>query len=162
MTEVTETMLPGVGVRHEIVTASGQRIGVLVHHNGRRELLVYDEVDPDACSAVVNLDYDETRTLAELLGATRVSEEVHDILHDIDGQAIEWITVAADGVATGTTIGEGNYRSRTGASIVTVIRNENPVPAPGPDFRLEGGDLVVAVGSSSALRDLQALLEQRS
>ncbi len=160
MTEVTETMLPGVGVRHEIVTAAGQRIGVLVHHNGRRELLVYDVADPDACSSVVSLDYEETRTLAELLGATRVSEEVHDIIHDIEGQAIEWITVAPDSSAAGTTIGDGNYRSRTGASIVTVIRSEKPVPAPGPEFRLEGGDLVVAVGSSSALRELQGLLEQ--
>lgn len=159
MTEVTETMLPGVGVRHEIVTGSGQRVGVLVHHNGRRELLVYDVADPDACSAVVTLDHDETRTLAELLGATRVTEEVHDILHDIEGQAIEWITVTPGSAAAGATIGDGNYRSRTGASIVTVIRNEKPVPAPGPEFRLEGGDLVVAVGSSAALRDLQALLD---
>ena len=50
MADVRETKLPGVGVRHEFTTADGTDIGVLVHHDGRREILVYDSDDPDACS----------------------------------------------------------------------------------------------------------------
>ena len=49
MAEVREIKLPGVGVRHEFTTDAGQDIGVLVRHDGRREILVYDSDDPDAC-----------------------------------------------------------------------------------------------------------------
>lgn len=71
MTEVTETQLPGVGVRHEFTTVAGERVVVLSHRTGRRELAVYDRVDPDACTTALHLSPDDTRTLAELLGADR-------------------------------------------------------------------------------------------
>ncbi len=47
MADVTEVRLPRVGVRHEFTTAEGERIGVLSHRNGRREIVVYDRDDPD-------------------------------------------------------------------------------------------------------------------
>ena len=52
MADVRETKLPGVGVRHEFTTDDGTDLGVLVHHDGRREILVYDSDDPDACSSL--------------------------------------------------------------------------------------------------------------
>ena len=69
MTEVTETQLPGVGVRHEFRTAAGERLAVLSRRTGRREIAVYDRADPDACTTVLHLSRDETRTLRDLLGA---------------------------------------------------------------------------------------------
>ena len=55
MADVEETKLPGVGVRHDFATSSGQRVGVLLHRTGQRELLVYDEDDPDSCTESVRL-----------------------------------------------------------------------------------------------------------
>ena len=72
MTEVQETQLPGVGVRHDFETETGQRVGVVVHRDGRREVLVYDTDDPDACSSMLELSASDTRTVAELLGASQV------------------------------------------------------------------------------------------
>ena len=69
MPDVSETNLPGVGVRHDFTTATGQRLGVIAHRGGRRELLVYDTDDPDACRTVMQLDVDDARTLAEVLGS---------------------------------------------------------------------------------------------
>jgi K+:H+ antiporter subunit KhtT len=68
MAEVTETPLPGVGVRHEFTTAAGERLVILSHRTGRREIAVYDRADPDASTTVLHLTPDDTRTLAELLG----------------------------------------------------------------------------------------------
>ena len=45
MRDVTETPLPGVGVRFEFTSGAGERVGVLVHRGGRRELMVYDAAD---------------------------------------------------------------------------------------------------------------------
>jgi TrkA domain protein len=74
MAEVSETPLPGVGVRHEFVTAGGERVAVVTHRTGRREIAVYDRADEDACTTVLHLSADDTRTLAELLAARPVSE----------------------------------------------------------------------------------------
>ena len=52
MAEIRETQLPGVGVRHEFTTDSGQALGVISHRGGRKEILIYDRDDPDACSGV--------------------------------------------------------------------------------------------------------------
>lgn len=160
MPDVNETKLPGVGVRHEFATDRGQELGVLVHHDGRREILVYDHEDPDACSSVIKLSHDDTRTLAELLGASQVSEEVEEIQHSVDGQSIAWIQVPAQGPAAGSTIGDEAYRTRTGASVIAVIRDGQPVPAPDPDFVLEADDLIVAVGDSGGLGALRALVRR--
>lgn len=157
MTEVRETKLPGVGVRHDFTTADGREMGVLVHRGGRREILIYDEDDPDTCT-FVSLSADDTRTLSELLGASQVTEAVAAVQQDIEGLAIEWIQV--DGAtAAGISINDGGYRTRTGASIVAVIRGEETVPAPGPEFVLRAGDVAVSVGTTGGLETLRELLQ---
>jgi TrkA domain protein len=93
MPEVSETQLPGVGVRHEFTTSQGERLTVLTHRTGRRELAVYDRQDPDRCTTMLHLSPDDTRTLAELLGATHVSESLAAAQQRIEGLAIDWITV---------------------------------------------------------------------
>lgn len=157
MAEVTEVRLPGVGVRHEYTTAEGERIGVLSHRSGRREIVVYDRHDPDRSRAVLHLSGDDAHTLAELLGAPHLSEALSSVQR-IEGLAIDWVSVAATSKAAGTTIGEGRYRAVTGASIVAVLHGDTTVPGPGPGQRLEAGDVAVAVGSAEALSRLRQLL----
>ena len=70
MAEVIETRLPGVGVRHEFATGRGERVCVLSHRDGRREISIFDRHDPDASATVLHLTPDDSRTLAELLGGT--------------------------------------------------------------------------------------------
>lgn len=157
MARVEETQLPGVGVRHEFDTETGQRVGVIVHRNGRREVVAYDMADPDVCATLLDLSTDDTRTLTELLGASQVTEAVTAV-QQLEGLTIEWITVAAGSPAVGTSIRDGEYRTRTGASIVAVIRGDKSVPAPDPEFEFEDGDVVVAVGTADGLVALRALL----
>ncbi len=155
MPDVRETNLPGIGVRHEFTTADGERIGVLVRRDGRREILVYDREDPDACSERLQLSAADTRTLSELLGAGRVSEAVTAVHQQIEGLAIDWIDLGTTSPLIGPTIGDGQFRTRTGASVVAVIRGDTTVPAPEPDFVFEAGDVVVAVGTVEGLATLR-------
>lgn len=160
MSEVTETQLPGVGVRFEFTTEDGERVGVLAHRSGRRELLVFDRTDPDTGRTVVHLGEDDARTLTELLGATQLSESVAAVQQRIESLSIEWITLPDGSAFAGATIGDGQLRTRTGASIVAVVRGDSTVPAPGPEFRFETGDVVVAVGTPEGLTKLRELLQQ--
>ena len=158
MGEVQETYLPGVGVRHEFDTHGGQRVGVIVHRDGRREVVVYDRRDPDMCSTVLDLSAEGARTMAELLGASQVSEAVAAVRQQLEGLAIEWIEILTSSTAVGTTIRAGEYRTRTGASIVAVIRGDDSIPAPDPEFQFAAGDVAVAVGTVEGLAGLRKLL----
>ena len=71
--DIEETNLPGVGVRHDFTTRAGRQLGVVTHRTGRRDLLVYDRADPDACQEVIQLTDEEADTLADLLGAARLT-----------------------------------------------------------------------------------------
>ncbi len=158
MADVRETTLPGVGVRHDFVTGDGQTIGVLVHRDGRREILVYGIDDPDTCTTSLSLSSDDARTMNELLGGSKVTEVIGVVQHEIEGLAIEWVPVGDASSAVGSSIGDGAYRTRTGASIVAVVRRDQPVPAPGPEFVFEAADVVVAVGTNEGLAALRGLL----
>jgi TrkA domain protein len=158
MAEVSETKLPGVGVRHDFVTEDGDRVGVIVHRTGRREIVVYDSDDPDACSPMLDLSSSDTRVLGELLGASQVVEALGAVQHEIDGLAIEWFQLPGTSTAVGSTIRAGQYRTHTGASIVAVVRGDVTVPAPPPEFELAAGDTAVAVGTTDGLERLRGLL----
>jgi TrkA domain protein len=155
---IDERPLPGVGVCHEFVLAGGRRIGVLTHRGGRRELLVYDEGDTDAARAVLTMEPEEAATLAQLLGAPRLNEQLA-AMQRIEGLAIDWLQAPA--TWRPRTIAEAAIRSRTGASVVAVVRPEGAVPGPDPSEVIRPGDTVIAVGSDDAVRNLRSLLRDQ-
>ena len=160
MADVRETTLPGVGVRHDFVTSDGSDVSVLVHHDGRREIMVWDRDDPDECHTVLSLSSADAATVNELLGGSRITEAIGSVQHEIEGLVIDWITVVDRSPAVGTSLAEGAYRTRTGASIVAIVRGEQPLPAPGPEFVLKPADIAVAVGTFDGLSSLRRLLTE--
>jgi CPA2 family monovalent cation:H+ antiporter-2 len=70
---------------------------------------------------------------------------------------MEWVRLPGSGdskdggperdVFPGRTIGDLSVRSRTGASILAVVRGEKVIPNPGAELRLEVGDAVGIVGT---------------
>ena len=52
-----------------------------------------------------------------------MTEAVTAVQQQIEGLAIEWIEIADRLAAVGTTIGDGQFRTKTGSSIVAVIRD---------------------------------------
>jgi TrkA domain protein len=86
-----------------------------------------------------------------------VAEEL-ERLQQVEGLAIDWLPLPADTRFTGGALGETQARTRTGVSIVAVLREDQAFPAPGPDFALEGGDTLVVVGTPRGIEDLVVLL----
>lgn len=160
MAEVTETHLPGVGVRHDFQTSEGQRVGVLSTRSGRRELLVYDRDDPDACRTVVRLDGDDTHTLGELLGGSQVSENVAR-MHQVEGITLDWVVIADGSPAADHRLRDLELRTSTGVSVVAVVRGEQTIPSPDADFVLLPADTAVVVGTPEGIARAEALLRPR-
>jgi TrkA domain protein len=156
--EIFETKLPGVGVRYEFTTESGDRVGVVVRRNGKRDMAIYDRTDPDACRGTIELGERDSSRLAELLGGTTITERLEDLRHTVEGLAIEWITMPDSGGLTDKTIADGRIRTQTSASIVAVIRGEHAVPGPGPSFEFIAGDVVLVMGAASAVRAASLIL----
>jgi len=156
--EIFETPLPGVGIRYEFDTEHDRRLGVLVHRDGRRELLVYRKSDPDACSETLQLNHDESSSLVELLGGSKVTERLSDLRHEVQGLSIEWVGLDEGAPMAGKSIGEGRVRTQSGASVIAVIRGDVSHPGPGPEFRLAMGDVVLLSGSFDGVEKARRIL----
>lgn len=157
MAHVDETRLPGIGTRAEFVTDDGRRMGVVRHHGGRRELFVCQPGDPDTTDVAVHLSEDEAHTLVDALDVASVTEDAGERTYQVEGLVFEWLEVAEDASLVGSTIAEERIRTRTGASVVAVLRADGPVPAPDPQFTVRGGDTLVVAGTAegvAAVRDL--------
>lgn len=156
MATIEETELPGVGVRYDLWTAEGQRVGVVHHRGGRRELFVCEPSDPDAVSSTLHLSEDEAHALVDALGASPVVTGLGKLQQSVEGLAIDWLKILPGSTYAGGTIGDRRIRTRTGVSVVAVLRGETPIPSPGPDFRLEPDDTLVVVGTPEGIATVTA------
>ena len=165
---IHETALPGVGIRYELTTRAGTRLGVVAHRHGRRDLLVYDRADPDAARESVTLTEAESAALAALLQASGAAPgpvvagdaaAVSRRAHPIGRFAVDWVPVPPGSPYAGRSIATAGVRSITGVSIVAVLRDDAAFPSPGPDFCLQAGDTALVVGTPDGVEALVELLE---
>ena len=91
---VSETPLPGIGVRYEFVARDGRRIGVVHHRSGVRELVRYEGDDPDTSRDLLRLGPEDSRTLAELLGASQVARDLAELEQGVEGLAVDRLPLA--------------------------------------------------------------------
>ena len=158
MVKLDETSLPGVGMRYDFDGRFGKRVGVITHRDGRRELFVSRRDDPDACAHSITLDEAEAEVVADLLGGSTVTRRVGRAMQDIEGLAMDWLPLEPGSPFADHALGDSQMRTRTGTSVVAVMRGGGAVPAPGPEFVLRSGDTVVVVGTPEGVRQAARLL----
>jgi TrkA domain protein len=155
--DVERTNLPGIGLRHIFTTGRNRRIGVVSHRNGRRDLVIYDKEDRDSALVSVALSTEEANALAELLGTTRVTERLAELQRQVD-LATAQLLITEGSPFVGLTLGDTHTRSRTGASIVAVVRGNEVIASPRPDFAFRAGDVVVVVGTDEGVAGVADIL----
>jgi TrkA domain protein len=156
--DIERVNLPGIGMRHSFSTGRDRRLGVVSHHTGRRDLVIYDKDDPDSVVVSVALTGAEANALAELLGTARLVERLTELNRQVEGLVTEQIAVADGSPYAGRTLGDTAARTRTGASIVAVVRDRQVFASPRPDFRFEAGDVVVVVGTAEGTDGVARIL----
>ncbi len=156
--EVEEVSLPGIGLRHAFVTRQGRQVGVISHRTGRRDLLVYDTRDPDACSEAVALTTEEADMLAELLGAPRIVERLGSLREQAAALVTEELPIEPGSAYAGRTLGDTRARTLTGASVVAVLHGDAVIASPAPDFRFEPGDRLLVVGTPDGVERVAGIL----
>ena len=156
--DLERTVLLAVGTSYAFTTATGQRAAVIVRGSGRRDLIIYDPDDRDQARHTLVLDGSESRTVAELLGLPLVMDRVTDLPAALDGVDAVRMPVPIGSPYAGRPLGDTRARSRTGASIVAVLRDDRVITTLTPDFVLQRGDTVVAVGNRPGIGGLRELL----
>lgn len=157
MVDIEQTALPGIGLKHEFTTRSGRRIAVVSHRTGRRDLVIYDKTDPDQACETVQLNDEEADALVELLGAPRIVQRLNDLHREVEGLVSLQLPISPDSPYAGRPMGDARIRTRTGASVVAIVRGSQVIASPTPDLPLAAGDVVVVVGSrdsTSAVADI--------
>jgi TrkA domain protein len=152
--------LPGIGIRHDIVTKLGRHIGVLNYRDGRRELAFYDSEDPDTVLEAVELTGDEANALADLLGHTALLGQISDLGSGALGLFTEQLILPTDSRYLDQPLGATKARTKTGCSIVAILRGESVVPSPEPSEVLLADDILIAVGTRNGLDKLEQILAQ--
>jgi len=155
---VEVTPLPGIGVRKDFALRNGRRVGVVTHRDGQIELILSKSDDPDACLAELPLTPDEASALANLLGAPQLVAQLNEEHKDLPGIHTRQIPVREESPFDGRTLGDTALRTRTGVSVVAVMRAGQAHPSPTPDFTLTAGDLLVTVGTSEGLDNAVKIL----
>jgi TrkA domain protein len=157
--EITSRNLPGIGVCQELELSGGRRIGIVTRRNGLRDLVIYDAEDADAAADHVELSDDEANAVAEILGAPQLTFRLAALHQQAAGLRVEQLPIPADSPFVGRPLGDAKVRTRTGASIVAILRMGAATPSPTPDFILRAGDLAVIVGTQDAIDTVAGILD---
>lgn len=143
---ISESELPGIGRRYEIVAAKGLRVVLVVHHSGRRDLYVFKRGE-DEPTCAVELSDDQARRIGAILGGSyfkpAVVEEIEDIIGDF---VVDWVSVNEDSPVVDSSIGDLQIRRQTGMSVIAIVRGKSSINAPDPSEVLRAGDRLVVVG----------------
>ena len=150
--------LPGIGIRHDMVTKHGRHVGVLNYRDGRRELAFYDPEDPDTVLHSVELNDDESDALSDLLGHTALLSQIADLGSGALGLFTDQLILPTDSRYLDLPLSETQARTKTGVSIVAILRGDQVIPSPSADEVLRSEDIFVAVGTRAGLDRLEALL----
>lgn len=156
--EIISRSLPGIGVCQEIGLHDGRRVGIVTRRNGTRDIVLYDE-DGDGALGSVSLDGDEANAIAELLGAPQLVARLAELQDRAGDLVTEQLPLPDGSPYDARPLGDTHARTRTGASIVAILRAGVLHPSPSPDFVLQAGDLVVTVGTRDGVDAVAKILD---
>ena len=159
--ELSETRLPGIGVKYSFRTAHGGRVTVIQHNEGQREIYFFRRVADDEPTAVIQLEDDEARQLGAIVGGAyerpKIVEELEMALGEL---TIEWIPVPEDSPAIGHSLAECAFRAKTGITIIAILREPEPVTGAQPTDVIQQGDVLVTVGKLGQYPAFRRLLAE--
>lgn len=144
--DIREHDLPGVGKKFAIKTGEGDRMTVIIHNTGAREIYHFKEGE-DYPFHAVRLSDPDARKLGAVLGGAYfqppVAESMEMVLEQL---SIEWLPVDRASALAGRTLQESAIRQQTGASVIAILRNGKAYPNPQPDDVIQAGDTLMVIG----------------
>ena len=160
MSSISEVFLPGVGRKFQIETLDGDRLVIVIHDDGTRELYHFTGTNLDRPASVLRLTDGEARQIAGIVGGLTYVPRSLPMAEVILGDLVlEWFKIEPRAACIGKTIRDLHVRTATGASIVSIVepdQTKRTNPEAGTVLN-EGATLIVA-GDRRTINSLKRLL----
>ncbi|WP_232700829.1 cation:proton antiporter regulatory subunit [Halobacterium wangiae] len=156
---IYETEVPGVGHKFELTLDGDERLVVLIHHDGKREIYLRPGENQDS-EKLFSLSGKMARQLGSILeGAYFQPVDMDDVQVPLGEAIIEWNDVEPSSSLVGQTLRNADVREQTGVSIIAIQRGEETIANPPPDTAIEDGDILVTLGTRDNQRAFTELVE---
>jgi len=149
--KVQETELPGIGKKFAFSLSSGERLVLVVHLTGEREVFLFRPKEEEPCFQLTLTD-EEAREVALILGGAAFEPTPlpqADMV--LKGMVIEWITVNRGSPLVGNSIADLQIRKRTGVSVIAIKRRGEIIPNPDPSEIILEDDILLLVGTGEQM-----------
>jgi TrkA domain protein len=158
--DVKEVLLPSMGVRYEFTSSHGERIGIVARRGGYFEVVLYGQDDPDQAHPVFRLTGEEADAVAQILGAPRIAERFTELTKEIPGLEAGQVHILPGSIFVDRPLGDTRARTRTGASIVAIVRDDEVLASPGPAEMLRAADVLIVVGTEAGIDGVAQLVQK--
>jgi TrkA domain protein len=160
MSTIGEVFLPGVGRKFQIETLDGDRLVIVIHDDGTRELYHFTRKNLERPASVLRLTDGEARQIAGIVGGLAYVPRSLPMAEVILGDLVlEWFTIQPGAACIGKTIRDLHVRTTTGASIVSIIEpDQTKRTNPEAETVLNDGATLIIAGDRSSINSLKRLL----
>lgn len=162
MSTISEAYLPGVGRKFQVETVRGDRLVIIIHDDGMREIYYFERKQLERAASVIALTDGEARQIAGIVGGlSYVPKALPNAEVVLDDLVLEWFTIERGAAGIGKTIRELQARTVTGASIVSLIEpNRVSRTNPEADTVLNEGATLILAGDRKNIAALKRLLTE--
>ncbi|WP_306058754.1 cation:proton antiporter regulatory subunit [Natronococcus wangiae] len=156
---IYESDLPGVGKKFEVELDGGERLVIVTHNTGKREVYVKSDADADS-DKLFELSDQLARKVGTILEGAYFQPVRTDRVETMlsDETFLEWYNVDGNAELAGVSIADAKVRERTGVSVVAIQRGDEVITPPTPETVIEADDTVVVVGEQEDCLEFEKLI----
>src|SRR5574340_303374 len=152
MSEIKESDLPSIGKKFTLELDSGDKLVVVIHFSGEREVFKFAK-GSDEPTSVTKLTDEEAHQIGAIIAGTYfkpvIEEEQKLAMKNV---TMEWIKIEPDSTLADKKIEELDIRKMTGVSITTIIRGEIVIPNPSPSEIIKPQDTIIIIGNNEQIK----------
>ena len=160
MSSIGEVFLPGVGRKFQVETLDGDRLVIVIHDDGTRELYHFTRKNLNRPASVLRLTDGEARQIAGIIGGlTYVPRNLPMAEVILEDLVLEWFRIERGAACIGKTIRDLQVRTATGASIVSILEpDQTKRTNPEADTVFNEGATLIVAGDRATINSLKRLL----
>ncbi len=161
MSLVREAELPGLGKKFEVALENGDKVVVVIHDDGTREVYHFPENEDEPSGQFVFSDQEARRIGSIISGAYYEPKALEKLETDIADLRIEWLRVKENSPINGKNIGDLALRKNFGINVISVIddkcrnRTEACRINPGPGFLFNPGQMIIVAGNTEKMKQFK-------
>lgn len=156
---VYESDLPGVGKKFEVELGDDERLVVVIHNTGKRE--VFRRTGDEDSVKLFELTDQLARQVGSILEGAYFQPIITDQSETMldENTLLEWVRVDEGSDAVGRSLAELDFRNRTGATVVAIQHEDETTESnPSPETTLRAGDTLIVLGPREACQTVLDLV----